>query len=156
MDIDDILDPRRTRLDVEAASKKRVLETLSEVLAGSMDGEEAPDAHAVFEGLFAREKLGSTGLGHGVALPHARLSGVARPIGALLRLGTGVDFDAPDRGRVDLVFGLLVPEDSTSEHLQLLAQLASRFSDEQLRDALRGIDTPDHALRLMTGAETPG
>ena len=153
MGITDILDSRRTRLDVEAASKKRVLETLSHLLADSIDGEEAPDAHAVFEGLFAREKLGSTGLGHGVALPHARLSGVPRPIGALLRLGAGVDFDAPDRGAVDLVFGLLVPEDSTSEHLQLLAQLASRFSDEQLRDALRGSESADRALELMSGSE---
>lgn len=154
MQISDILDEQRTRLDVDAASKKRILETLSELLAAALDvGDGTPDSHSIFEGLLAREKLGSTGLGHGVGLPHARMSGVQRPVGALLRLANAVDFDSPDRAGVDLVFALLVPEESTNEHLQLLAQLASRFSDDDLRDALRGSQSPGQALALLTGEQ---
>ena len=163
MNITDILNEQRTRLDVPAASKKRVLETLSEMLAATAsagndgeDGEEnppAPDRHAIFEGLCAREKLGSTGLGHGVGLPHARLGGLSSPMGALLRLSDTIDYDSPDRAGVDLVFALLVPEESTEDHLQLLAQIASRFSDDELRDALRNCGTPEQAIGLMTGAQ---
>ena len=158
MEISDILSESCTRLDVGAASKKRVLETLSEMLAAHADGddEDRPDAHTIFEGLCARERLGSTGLGHGVGLPHARMSGLRHPVGALMRLAESIDYDAPDRAGVDLVFALLVPEQSTEDHLSLLAQLASRFSDDQLRDALRQCSSSRQAIELMTGAKANG
>lgn len=156
MNINEILNEQRTRLNVAAASKKRVLETLSEMLAATDSGDDAapaPNRQAIFEGLCAREKLGSTGLGHGVGLPHARMGGLSSPMGALLRLSDCIDYDSPDRAGVDLVFALLVPEESTEDHLQLLAQLASRFSDDGLRDALRKCATPEQAIGLMTEAQ---
>ncbi len=125
-----------TRVDCEckAGSKKRVLERVGELLATS-----APNLspEEVFEQLLERERLGSTGLGHGVALPHARLKGINQACGVLVCLESGIDYDAIDGQPVDLVFGLLVPHDATQEHLQLLARLASLFSKEEFRNQLR-------------------
>ena len=156
MKLSEILNEQRTRLDVDAGSKKRVLETLGELLAAGVptpddDTTPAPTAHAIFDALCAREKLGSTGLGHGVGLPHARMSGLQSPLGALLRLTDKVDYDAPDKAGVDLVFALLVPEESTEDHLQLLAQLAARLGDAGVREALRSCETPRQAIDLLTG-----
>jgi PTS system nitrogen regulatory IIA component len=90
----------------------------------------------VFDSLFAREKLGSTGLGQGVAIPHGRIKGLKEPMGAFLRLKTAVAFDAPDGRPVDLVFVLLVPEQATEQHLEILSELAQMFSDRELRGRL--------------------
>ena len=147
MDIADILTPERTQLGIRSASKKRILETLSELLAPTTPEN---DVRALFEGLCARERRGNTGLGHGVALPHARLACVSAPAAVLLRLEDAVDYEAPDRAPVDLVFGLVVPEDSTSTHLELLAQVAQRFSDAGIREALRAATTDAEAHGLMT------
>ena len=133
---DEILAPERVQSDVPAASRKRTLEVLGGILA-SADSELS--AHAVFDGLVARERLGSTGLGAGCALPHARIPGLDRTLAAFLRLRRGVDFDSPDREPVDLVFGLLVPEDSTDEHLDILAAIAGILSDESIRRSLRTV-----------------
>ncbi|MBZ0070277.1 MAG: PTS IIA-like nitrogen regulatory protein PtsN [Thiohalobacteraceae bacterium] len=136
MHISSLLTPERVVLCRDLSSKKRVLEQLSQLLAAS-----APNvtAEEIFDGLIARERLGSTGLGQGVAIPHGRMSGLAEPLGAFMRLEAGIDFDASDSKPVDLVFGLLVPAESTDEHLQLLAQLAQMFSEAsfcaQLREA---------------------
>jgi len=136
MQIVDIIAPSRVVHDAQVKSKKRTLELLSELLAGSDPGLGQSE---VFASLLNREKLGSTGLGHGVALPHGRLAGCQRPFGALLRLATPIDFDAVDGQPVDLLFSMVVPEESTEEHLQLLAQLAEMFSDpafcQRLRDS---------------------
>ena len=150
MQLVSILDPARTRCGAEAASKKRVLEILSELLVQGTTDPVTP--HAVFDCLVARERLGSTGLGHGVALPHARLSQADEPVGAFLKIERGVDFDAPDGGRVDLVFGLLVPEDSTEEHLEILSQLAALFHEEELRRKLREASTGEDAFEIIKQA----
>ncbi|MES9869683.1 MAG: PTS sugar transporter subunit IIA [Sedimenticola sp.] len=123
-----------------AASKKRVLEEIGRLLATSN-----PDLkiEEVFDRLLERERLGSTGLGNGIGLPHARMPGVEQACGAFMQLQSGVDYDAIDGKPVDLVFGLLVPEDATQEHLQLLAKLASLFSNEKFCDMLRTTDDPD-------------
>jgi PTS system nitrogen regulatory IIA component len=86
--------------------------------------------------LFAREKLGSTGLGQGIAIPHGRIKGLKTPIGAFVRLAAPVQFDAPDGKPVDLVFVLLVPEAANEHHLQLLSELAQMFSDKSFREQL--------------------
>ena len=99
-------------------------------------------ARAVFDRLVARERLGSTGIGEGCALPHARVPGLDCALAAFLRLEKGVDFDSPDREPVDLVIGLLVPEESTDEHLELLAGLARTLSDESVRTSVRSADEP--------------
>ena len=124
----------------QAGSKKRALQALSTLLAG---GGAAISEHQVFDGLVARERLGSTGLGFGVAIPHGRLAGIEHTVGALLVLESGVDFDAPDGLPVDLLFGLLVPEACNDEHLQILAGLAELFGNAQLRSELRASDDPE-------------
>jgi len=136
MIITDLITRERIVCDSEVTSKKRVIEVLSERLA---TGQADLMARPIFDSLIGRERLGSTGLGHGVALPHGRFSQSQQAIGAFIKLRKGVDFDAIDRQPVDLVFGLLVPDHYTDEHLKILAYLAEMFSDrafcQQLRDA---------------------
>jgi len=103
---------------------------------------ETPSDMVILDALISRERLGSTGLGHGVGLPHSRLSSIKEPIAALVTLDQGVDYESADGQAVDLVFGLLVPEDCNDEHLKILAQLARRFSDEMLRSELRAFAEP--------------
>lgn len=97
----------------------------------------------ILDALISRERLGSTGLGHGVGLPHSRLASIEEPIAAFVTLEKGVDYESVDGQPVDLVLGLLVPEDCNDEHLKILAQLARRFSDGDLRNSLRGFEDPD-------------
>ena len=134
-------------------SRKRTLESLSTLLA---QGRQALSQRLVFDQLCARERLGSTGLGCGVALPHARVPGVAEARGAFIRASRGIDFDAPDGVEVDLVFGLVVPEKYTGEHLEILAVLARLLSNEALRESLRRAHTPVETLSLLTGGEAAG
>ena len=133
----DILQPNRISLANEAASKKRVLEEAAALLANDL---EELTTEQVFERLLERERLGSTGLAGGVALPHARVLGVSDARGAFIRLNNAVEFDATDGQPVDLVFALLVPETATEEHLQLLADLAKLFSEAGFCERLRHID----------------
>jgi PTS system nitrogen regulatory IIA component len=149
MKLSDILSPDCIQLDSDATSKKRVLESASELLAAT---DENLSPRAVFDCLIAREKLGSTGLGHGVAIPHGRLAGLDRTIGVFIRVPKGVDFDAPDNEPVDLVFALLVPEESTEEHLQVLSNLAGYFNSERSRAALRAEGSPQKARELICQA----
>jgi PTS system nitrogen regulatory IIA component len=136
---------------LDISSKKRLLEVLGELLASA-----APDLgpEAVFERLLERERLGSTGLGHGVALPHARMEQITEAVGAFAQLRRGVDFAAIDEGPVDLVFALLVPEEANEMHLQLLSRLAAMFSDPQLRQDLREADSKDRILAHLQGWES--
>ncbi len=133
----------------KAGSKKRVLERVGELLATA-----APNlsSEEIFEQLLERERLGSTGLGHGVALPHARVKGIDQACGVLVCLESGVDYDAIDGQPVDLVFGLLVPHDATQEHLQLLAKLASIFSKDEFREQLRDAENSEAAMTLVQQA----
>lgn len=138
MDITDLITRGRIVCDSEVASKKRVIEVLSELLA---TGQPDLTARPIFDSLVGRERLGSTGLGHGVALPHGRFSQSQHAIGAFVKLRKGVDFDALDRQPVDLVFGLLVPDHYTDEHLKILAYLAEMFSDRAFCQQLRETDS---------------
>ena len=124
----------RVRCREPIQSKKRTLEMAASLLSSAIPGIPRVD---IFEALNARERLGSTGLGHGVALPHARLGGINEPVAACITLAEPIDFDAPDRERVDILFCLLVPKDCNDEHLQILAGLAELFSDADLRDRFR-------------------
>ncbi len=136
MSIAELITAERIRLEPECSSQKRALEALSELLAGGGDAG-GPGSTAIFEALSAREKLGSTGLGHGVAIPHGRLADLEAPRVAVLRLENGVDFDAMDHEPVDILIALLVPEAATSDHLDLLAQLARGLSQPDTIAALR-------------------
>ena len=101
----------------------------------------ASTADDIFERLLNRERLGSTGIGEGIAIPHCRLPACDKAFGVLLRLEQAIDYDAIDRQPVDLVFALLVPEEATDEHLQVLSMLARNFSEAEFRQALR--NAPD-------------
>ena len=143
-----ILDSSRISIADSASSKKRILEQAARLLV--VEGDEEPTVEQVFERLLERERLGSTGLAGGVALPHARIPQLNDTRGAFLRLAEAVEFDALDGEPVDLVFALLVPEDANEEHLQLLAHLAGRFNDAALRQHLRDAEA-DEALQLLIG-----
>ncbi|ALP51709.1 PTS sugar transporter subunit IIA [Candidatus Tenderia electrophaga] len=135
MNISDLLSADRIVCGLALGSKKRALEALSQLL--SQATEVSLSDTQIVDGLLARERLGSTGLGHGVAIPHGRFKDVDQAVGAFVRLEEGVDFDAIDGDPVDLMFALIVPEESTEEHLQLLASLAEMFSDATIREGLR-------------------
>jgi len=143
-----VLNEDRVSLDNQAASKKKALEEAAVLLARGL---EEPASDAIFERLLERERLGSTGLAHGVALPHARIEGIQQTRGALLRLHTAVDFDSLDGQPVDILFALLVPAEATSEHLQLLATLARIFSQPNNCAAIRAGETPAEVLALLLG-----
>ena len=142
MEITDILTPERTRCCVPGGSKKRVLEFLAGFLAAQNP---RADETTLYEQLLARERLGSTGIGDGVAIPHCRLPGFDQIMGVLLSLETPIDFDAIDGQPVDLVFALVVPEEHNDEHLQTLSRIAQLLQNPQQRDKLRNT-TSDEAL----------
>ncbi|MFU8836972.1 MAG: PTS IIA-like nitrogen regulatory protein PtsN [Thiohalomonadaceae bacterium] len=146
MQLSQLLELDRIICNYQAASKKRVLEQLSQLIA---NGETDLSQSQVFDSLLSRERLGSTGLGRGVAIPHARIKNSDRTIAALLKLESGVDYDAIDGQAVDLVFALLVPEQATDEHLQLLAQLAEMFSNSELVIRLRNASEPQQLLQAI-------
>lgn len=145
MQIQSILAPRRTLCGVEGGSKKRTLEILANLIAQDIPTLNADD---LFRRLIARERLGSTGLGHGIAIPHCRIENCTGTVGALIKLAHPVDFDAIDGEPVDIVFALLVPEEATDDHLQILATLAGLFSDTEFRNQLRRA-TSDEELCQM-------
>lgn len=136
----------RVRLGYTASSKKRMLQEMGELLASPQPGLEEND---VFDRLLERERLGSTGMGQGIALPHARMDGIGQARGAFLQLQGPIDYDAVDRMPVDLAFGLLVPQEATQEHLNLLATLAGLFRDPQFCMTLREASRPAEVLQLF-------
>ncbi|MEP4544549.1 MAG: PTS sugar transporter subunit IIA [Saccharospirillum sp.] len=144
--LDQVLTVERVFVGAFGASKKRVLQTLAERLASAVPGVTELD---LFDQLIARERLGSTGLGQGIALPHCRLANIDRPVAALVKLDDAVDFESPDRQPVDLMFALVVPEAATDEHLQLLAAVVERFNDSETVAALRDTRDPDELYRLF-------
>ena len=146
MKLAEVLDASRVRIDQSLSSKKRALEEISKLLSGR-DGLAEAD---IFNALMAREKLGSTGLGHGVAIPHGRMSETRSTTAALIRLTHGVDYDAHDGQAVDLVFGLIVPQSATEDHLKLLAAVAEKFSEEDFCKQLRAAESSEAAVELLT------
>ncbi|MEW8505581.1 MAG: PTS IIA-like nitrogen regulatory protein PtsN [Candidatus Thiodiazotropha sp.] len=144
------LEEERIGCNVEAASKKRVLEQLGRRLADAVPG---LDQDLVFDALLERERLGSTGLGKGIALPHARMPQITEALAAFIQLPEGIDFDAIDNQPVDLAFAMLVPEEATDEHLQLLAKLAQMFDDQDFCSTLRQATSADELFKLIQQRE---
>lgn len=149
MHINQLLTPERTLVGVPGGSKKRVLEYFSKFIA-----QQFPELNAeeVFNRLIARERLGSTSIGDGLAIPHCRLAQCDQPIGTFLQLKDKVDFDSLDSQPVDLVFLLLVPEEANEAHLQTLAILAETFVDETTRKDLRKAQTSAEAYQILVTA----
>ena len=131
--IGEILPVSHIVLDLDVSSKKRLFEEVGKLL----ETDSGLSQSDVFDCLFAREKLGSTGLGHGVAIPHGRHANVSHITAAFVRTAEAIDFDAPDNQPVSLIFVLLVPEQATGEHLEILSHLASQFSDKNVRELLQ-------------------
>lgn len=134
MDIRDILAFNSIASQSQCESKKSALELLSQLATANII---TLDALKVFDALIERERLGSTALGHGVAIPHARIGGISQPIAALVQLKAPIDFDAPDEEYVDILLALLLPIDNHDENLQLLSSLAARLKNDSYREALR-------------------
>ncbi|MBL1272601.1 MAG: PTS IIA-like nitrogen regulatory protein PtsN [Oceanospirillales bacterium] len=145
--IDNILAPELTLCKVPASSKKRALEFIAEQIRQHND---SLSESQIFNNLIARERLGSTGIGQGIAIPHCRLEGLEHVIGVLMTLEEAVEFDAIDNQPVDLVFALVVPKEATSEHLELLSQLAEKFNDRTFCDHIRQCEDADTLYQRMT------
>jgi len=139
-----ILPESQVLVGVEATSKKRAFEE-----AGLLfESQHGLSRALITDSLFARERLGSTGLGHGVAIPHGRIKGLKAPMAAVLRLAQPIGFDAPDEQPVSLLIFLLVPEAATQKHLEILSEIAELLSDASLRERIKTAPTADqlHAL----------
>jgi len=134
-----ILSAKNVMLDLEVSSKKRAFEQ-----AGLIFENNCGIARSVVsDNLFARERLGSTGLGHGVAVPHGRIKGLKAPLAAFVRLQEAIPFESPDGQPVKLLVFLLIPDHVTQQHLEILSEIAEMFSDEALRHQL--VTDPDPA-----------
>lgn len=147
--IHDLLSPERISLDLHAGSKKRLLELISEKLA---DNSSELDQREVFDSLITRERLGSTGLGEGVAIPHGRVAGIHHVEAAFFRLSKPLAFEAADGKPVDVLFALAVPEECGEDHLKLLAHIAELFSQPGFVEAVRNAETPATLLKLLSGS----
>lgn len=149
--LENILTPGRSLVNVPGGSKKAVLEEIAKLI-----GRQVPefDWQSVYESLIAREKLGSTGFGNGIAIPHCRLTGCTSPVSAVLHLERPVNFDAIDGAPVDLLFVLLVPEAATDAHLELLRQIASMLDRADVREQLRAAKSNDELYNVVLKAQT--
>ena len=136
--ISKILPVENVILDTDSTSKKRVFERVGILFENTRQIARSQ----VFDSLFTREKLGSTGLGQGVAIPHGRIKGLRDAVAAFVKTQAPIPFDAPDGQPVNLIFVLLVPERATDLHLQLLGELAQMFSDKSFREQLQNSDDP--------------
>lgn len=148
MDFSDLIAPDALLPSLKAGSKKQVLQTLATKAAESA----GLDPRAVFDVLLARERLGSTGIGQGVAIPHGRMSGLDRIHGLFARLDRPIPFDASDDRPVDLVFVLLAPEGAGADHLKALARIARLLRDDRSADALRNASDKKAIYALLTRA----
>ena len=136
-------------LDLQVSSKKRLFEQ-----AGLLfENQHGIARSMVFDSLFARERLGSTGLGQGVAIPHGRIKGLKNPLAAVLRVRQPIAFDAPDEEPVGLLIFLLVPEAATQRHLEILSEIAEMLSDRELRERLKAEADPAVVHRLIVAWE---
>ena len=145
-----LLAPTNVVIDLSVTSKKRLFEQVGLLFENNQGIERSK----VFDSLFARERLGSTGLGEGVAIPHGRIKGLKEAVAAVVRLAEPLAFDAPDSKPVRLLIFLLVPEHATDEHLELLSELAELLSDESIRQALTSAGDPAEIHRILSNWAT--
>ena len=134
MQLKDFLTRERCYCRIEGVSKKRLLENISELLSKQFSN---LDDNEIFNAIMAREQLGSTGLGNGIAIPHCRVPHCEAIIGALITLENAIDFNAIDGKKVDLIFLLIVPEEKTEDHIKTLAGLAELFNDPDFCSKIR-------------------
>jgi len=148
MEIQSILSPDRTLSHLDCSSKKRTLEQIASHIADEFP---SLDADELFQALIARERLGSTGIGKGIAIPHCRLKECKQTVGMLITLEKAIDFEAIDNGPVDIIFTLIVPDEAHEDHLQTLAVLAEKFSESTYIDSLRHCEDSTGLYQVATG-----
>ena len=144
--ISQLLPETNVVIDLDVSSKKRVFEQVGLIFENNNHVARSQ----VFDSLFAREKLGSTGLGQGIAIPHGRIRDLKEAVGAVLRMRQPIPFDAPDGQNVSIIFVLLVPDRATDMHLQILSELAQMFSEKTFREKLLAAPTASELHRLIT------
>lgn len=149
--LENILTPGRSLVNMPGGSKKRVLEQIANLIGHEVAGLDSQD---VYESLIAREKLGSTGFGNGIAIPHCRLKGCSDPISALVHLVSPIDYDAIDGAPVDLLFVLLVPEAATDAHLELLRQIAGMLDRKDVREKLRSAASNEALYQVVLDVQS--
>jgi PTS system nitrogen regulatory IIA component len=155
--ISSLLTESRVCCGATITSKKKSLQQIAALLESGtgMDADETEVDMDVMDALAAREKLGCTGMGNGIAIPHGRVPFVEHPVAALITLDQPVDFDAPDNIPVDIVFGLLMPEDKTDAHLEILATLAKFFNEPHNRQAVRETTNVKDLMSVISRADLP-
>jgi len=149
MTVSALLSPQTIFLDTEISSKKKLLELIANIVADRTKLSES----SIYNNLLNRERLGSTGLGQGFAVPHARLNDLDKTMACFFRLKEAVNFEAPDNQPVDLVFTIIIPEEATEEHLLILSSLARIFSREEICDAIRNAANKDEIAQIIQSAE---
>jgi len=153
IDLPELIAPERVSCRCEVSSKKRAIQTVAELMAVSINDEELAEMD-IMDALVSREKIGSTAIGHGVALPHARIADLDYAMATVITLEKGVDFEASDKQDVDLVVGLLVPQECDTEHLEILAGIAKRFSQQSFRETVRGFEQPEELYNYIISLST--
>jgi PTS system nitrogen regulatory IIA component len=149
MTISALLSPQSIFLDIEISSKKKLLELIANIVADQTRLTES----SIYNKLLNRERLGSTGLGQGFAVPHARLENLDKTMGCFFRLKVPVNFEAPDNRPVDLLFVIVIPEEATDEHLMILSSLARIFSQVDVCEAIRSATSRDEIAKIIESAE---
>ena len=149
MDIDELITPAAVVARLRVANKKQLLQEISRRAAALVELHE----RQIFDSLLERERLGSTGVGNGIAIPHAKLPGLTHLQGLFVRLDPPVDFDAVDEQPVDLVFLLLAPAAAGADHLKALARVSRLLRDRQICEKLRGAEHPDALYALLTAPQ---
>ena len=149
MTISALLSPERIFINTEITSKKKLLEFIANRASDQLQLAEA----TLYANLLDRERLGSTGLGKGFAVPHARLADLDKAIGLFIKLEQAINFEAPDNQPVDLVFAIIIPEQATDQHLQTLSALAKVFSQAEVCEAIRNADSSEEVVKLIDSAE---
>lgn len=145
--IESILTLARSKAKIEGGSKKRVIETLAKIFADNIEGFKVDD---VYQSLINREKLGSTGLGGGIAIPHCRFDTQGETYGVCVTLDEAIDFDAVDGKPIDLVFAMLVPENAEKSHLEFLASLAEMMQNQSFVSRMRAAKSDEDLFQLVT------
>ena len=146
MQISEVLSLDCTKSAVQCTSKKRALEMISEIVA-EQTGQNSTE---LFECMLSREKVGSTGIGNGIAIPHARMMESEKAVAVLLQCEQGIEFDSIDNRPVDLLFALLVPDSQCKEHLKTLSSMAERLNDKQVLKKLRNAQSDQELYNIMT------
>lgn len=149
MTISALLSPQKIFIDTEVTSKKKLLELIANIVADRSSLSQS----TIYNNLLSRERLGSTGLGKGFAVPHARVPNLNQTIGCFFRLKEPVNFEAPDNQLVDLVFTIIIPEEATEEHLLILSSLARIFSQDEVCQAIRAAPGKEEIEQIIQSAE---